>query len=185
MTLTELLIAMGIMAVVATYAIPKVLMAQQDGRLNAIAKETASMISGAYQMHRLQQGITSATTSADLTHYMNYVKVETDDTNCTHDYYAGLPNTFGCTTHVTGPHLRLHNNALLITPGTASFNGTSRNHHVYFLLDADGRATGQGDTIMFILYANGRLSTLGSCDPDTTSLPGCPYATGDPPWLKW
>jgi prepilin-type N-terminal cleavage/methylation domain-containing protein len=44
-TLAELLIALAILGVIATFAIPKVLQAQQDERKRAVFKETIAMIS--------------------------------------------------------------------------------------------------------------------------------------------
>lgn len=41
-TLAELLIALTILGVIATFTIPKILSSQQDGKLKAIAKETAA-----------------------------------------------------------------------------------------------------------------------------------------------
>ena len=59
-TLAELLIALAILGVIATFAIPKVLNSQQDGKLNAIGKETAAALSEAYQVYRLNSTVTTA-----------------------------------------------------------------------------------------------------------------------------
>lgn len=43
-TLAELLIALAILGVIATFTIPKVLTANQNGTFKAIGKETAAML---------------------------------------------------------------------------------------------------------------------------------------------
>lgn len=48
-TLAELLIALSILGVIATFTIPKVLQSQQNGKYNTMAKEAIATISQAYQ----------------------------------------------------------------------------------------------------------------------------------------
>ncbi len=48
-TLAELLIALALLGVIATFTIPKVLQANTDAKYNAEAKETIQMIANAYQ----------------------------------------------------------------------------------------------------------------------------------------
>jgi prepilin-type N-terminal cleavage/methylation domain-containing protein len=43
-TLAELLIALGILGVIATFAIPKILVAQQDTKRKAVLKETMAAL---------------------------------------------------------------------------------------------------------------------------------------------
>lgn len=72
-TLAELLIALGILGVLATFTIPKVLMANQTSAYNAKAKETIAMVSGAFQAYQLQNTVDENTGIEDLTPYFNYV----------------------------------------------------------------------------------------------------------------
>lgn len=50
-TLAELLIALAILGVIATFTIPKILATQQTQQYNAIAKDDIHMIVGAYQQY--------------------------------------------------------------------------------------------------------------------------------------
>lgn len=58
-TLAELLISLAILGVIATFTIPKIIKAQQDAKFNAIAKEAATMVTGAYQQYQSQNTPTS------------------------------------------------------------------------------------------------------------------------------
>src|SRR5262249_44303219 len=119
-TLAELLIALVILGVIATFTIPKVLVAQQDQKYDAIAKETAAMISGAYQVYQQNNTVTSTTSFQDMTPYMNYVrlfttgKVDGDPVNGT----GGMP----CDS--TSPCLQLHNGAV-VNLSDYKFGGTN------------------------------------------------------------
>ena len=78
-TLAELLISLAILGVIATFAIPKVLSSQQDGKYNAIGKEIAGALSQAYQQRKLEGLLTVNDDSRDLVgNYFNYVKRVTD-----------------------------------------------------------------------------------------------------------
>ena len=52
-TLAELLIALAILGVIATFTIPKILDSGTDSKRNAIAKEIAATVSGAYQNYKI------------------------------------------------------------------------------------------------------------------------------------
>lgn len=78
-TLAELLIALGILGVIATFTIPKVLSAQQETQKKAIAKEVASMITGAYQLYVKDNGYSTSISGASLVPYLNYVRIDTSN----------------------------------------------------------------------------------------------------------
>lgn len=184
-SLAELLIALAILGVIATFTIPKVLQSNQDSRLNAIAKETAAMLSNALEEHRRHGQLTASTRSSDLTPYINYVKIETsDDDNCGMDAVGSSTSTYGCG-FLTSNHfvvLRLHHGGLVRFPSNDPFNGTAATNAIRFFLDPDGKPTGTGGAVGFFLYYNGRLTTQAHCHP---SYAGCPYVNSDPSWLKW
>src|SRR4051812_4621592 len=72
-TLAELLIALAILGVIATFTIPKILQNQQNQQLNAAGKEAISAMAGAYQSYRIQNTVPATFTSLSLTPYLNYV----------------------------------------------------------------------------------------------------------------
>lgn len=189
-TLAELLIALAILGVIATFTIPKVLSSQQDGRYKSIAKEAAGTISAAYQAYRLANTPISGTTPGDLYQYMNYVKYETatqiddDQGNTTTSCTAGMP----C--------LRLHNGAVLYSWGTASFGGTASTNMLWFQVDPDGTVTSPGgDTspnapgksVVYFLYYDGFITDYGNARfPSINSANTFgPSPSRTPPWFSW
>lgn len=79
-TLAELLISLAILGEIATFTTPKVLSAQQNGANKAKAKVVAGMITGAYQQAQWAGIVTANTKPADLTPYMNYIKIDSSGT---------------------------------------------------------------------------------------------------------
>lgn len=185
-TLAELLIALAILGVIAVFTIPKVLVAQQDAKYNAIGKEAAGMLSGAYEAYRLQTSPSSSTRTRDLTPYMNYVSVDTVSMVDSHQ----AQTDFSCATQVTC--LKLHNGATLFYASTAQFGGTATTNAIWYYLDPDGRETdgttnGPGKSVVFYLYFNGKLRTWGTLEPNTYGN-GNPWTADpnrDPPWFSW
>ena len=76
-TLSELLIALVILGLIATFTIPKVLSSQQDTQFNARAKEFAGFLSEARQVLVSDGSLNGATMTQDVMNLLNYVKVET------------------------------------------------------------------------------------------------------------
>jgi prepilin-type N-terminal cleavage/methylation domain-containing protein len=184
-TLAELLIALAILGVIATFTIPKVLQSQQDSRFKAFAKETAATISAAYQAYKLKTAPTASTKSIDLVAYMNYVKFDTSTT------IDGQQGEWGWACDNTYPCILLHNGGMLHINDDA-FNGTGSTNAIAFQFDPDGKysnnTTGPGKSVQFMLYYNGMLRTMGTLFPNTvnsTSPDIDPDPTKDPPWFGW
>ena len=189
-TLAELLIALLILGVIATFTIPKVLQRQQNSRDNAVAKEAAGMISGAYQAYKQNNTPTAAFNGSMLTPYMNYVSI--DSTN-TIDHFPNIPfPTVNCAGGVY-LCLRMHNGSTTYMSTGNTFGGTGNLNMVQLCSEPDGRLTGaSGDTgkaVCFALYYHGKLTTLGQIEPGSTCAGGlCPPALDpsfDPDWFSW
>jgi prepilin-type N-terminal cleavage/methylation domain-containing protein len=181
-TLAELLISLAILGVIATFTIPKVLNSQQSSRNNAIAKEAMGTIEAAYQQHKLNGQLSSNTTGADLTQYINYVLVST---GINIDDRPGGGGNIGC---IGGawPCLKLHNGAILQPMGD-SFGGTSTTNYIPFTLDPDGIYTGAEDSLRIVLYYNGKITSRNNCQTGSVSSVGLcgPMTGGDPAWFSW
>jgi len=182
-TLAELLIALLILGVIATFTIPKVLTAQQNGKFKAAAKETAAMISGAYSAYYLNQAVSSTTRNLDLTQYMNYVSVRTSSTV---DYIQG-GTTATCST--SNPCIKLHNGGTLWMENM-SFGGTQSTNAIWFLFDPEdgySNTTTQNKSVYFTLYYSGRLTTWQNINPNTVSslYTDNPLPGSDPTWFSW
>jgi prepilin-type N-terminal cleavage/methylation domain-containing protein len=184
-TLAELLIALGILGVVATFTIPKVLNAQQDGKNRAMAKEVAGMLAESYQRYKLSNSVTSGFGIKDLTPYMNYVAVDTASS------VDGFPTegNVNCSS-AWNTCLRAHNGAMLRYVNTETFGGTAATNAVTFQIDVDARITGStsGQAVQFFLYTNGAIKDLENAPVTITSAgthPGPPCPGCNPPWFGW
>jgi prepilin-type N-terminal cleavage/methylation domain-containing protein len=175
-TLAELLIALAILGVIATFTIPKIIGSASNGQNTAIAKEAASMISGAYSTYTLTNGAATGIGASALTQYMNFVSAATatdlaDSTSGLN--LAACSATFAC--------LRLHNGAIVQYDTAQTFGGSTVNHAVPFNVDPDG--TGPQGAITFWQFYNGRLSTGGQAGTPTSAGGTITTTTTDPAYL--
>jgi prepilin-type N-terminal cleavage/methylation domain-containing protein len=179
-TLAELLIALAILGVIATFTIPKILSAQQNSSNNAIAKEALSAVSAAFQQYSIQNGLSSSTSVNAITQYLNYVAV---DSTTTVDDSTNSSSTFACSAVGLNRCLKLHNGAILVYHNGESFSGTGATNGIWFLLDPDGMASSNKGLVFFVLY-NGRVSSEATMSSITSSV--TTYTTGpDPSWFSW
>ena len=177
-TLAELLITLAILGVIATFTIPKILVAQQNSTNNAIAKEMAGMVVGAYQQYQSQYSTTSGVGIEDLTQFMNYIAF---DTSTLIDAKQNQGTSL-CGSGTANYCLKLASGAMLRygKSSTYNFGGTSATNYVWFDVDPDGKVTdgttnGPGKSIEFCMFYNNRLSTR-----DVVS-----GTNNDPPWFNW
>lgn len=186
-TLAELLIALAILGEIATFTIPKIINAQQNGANIAKAKEVAGMIAGAYQQAQWAGIVTSNTKPADLTPYMNFISIDSSGTQV-----DSRPGQGANICNVTSPCITLHQGGTLWLR-SAYFSGTSTSHSIQMVYDPDSvysgsTADGPGKAVSFQLYYNGALKTREnvidpSCESDT--CPFSPIVGSDPSWFRW
>jgi prepilin-type N-terminal cleavage/methylation domain-containing protein len=189
-TLAELLIALAILGVIATFTIPKIVSSQQTGTYSANAKEVMASISGAYQQLKHTTGITASTKSSDLLPYLNYVSTTTAPFD-TAGGYTGSWNWCGG----SNPCVTLHNGGTLYLPDSVSFGGLASTNYIYFYFDPDGKVTnsgttnGNGKNLGLILYTDGRIATTADREPTDAVYDGGGIAhhTKDilPSWFSW
>ena len=182
-TLAELLIALLILGVIATFTIPKVLQSQQSGEFKSKAKETVAMISGAYEAYKQENNITSSLVSGDLTRYMNYVNVKNSGATDKWETDGGSNN---CGT-AFWKCIALHNGAVLGYTNTENMSCTTNNCAIYYHLDIDGVSNGVNNSVVMFLYSNGRITSWGTLAPGTVNDGGGygPIPSYDPPWFGW
>jgi len=185
-TLAELLIALVILGVIATFTIPKVLQSQQDTKWKSMAKEVASIISGAYSAYQLQNSASSQVKPMDFTPFINYVQLD----NTTSSKIDHVPGQLALDCTAGQPCLLLHNGgSLRLTNQT--FGGTAGTNAIRIYFDPDskysGSANGEGKSVLFFLYYSGRLRTKASIEPNTCDESTCrnPDLTEDPAWFSW
>ncbi len=195
-TLAELLIALTILAEIATFSIPKLLSSQQYGANNANAKETVAMLSGAYQEYFYAQraSVAASTTMGALTPYMNFVSVDTSSVIDSHPSVGTAG--YACTS--SDPCLRLHNGAAFSYSTTGQFCASDGTGALRVEFDPDGQYTNPGTadapgkSIILWLYADGSIRTSATVKVGTQSQStglGCttwnPQPTKDPSWFSW
>lgn len=197
-TLAELLIALLILGVIATFTIPKVLQSQQSSQWSSSAKEAASMIVGAYQSYVRDYGKPLAGQDSALpseyVQYMNYVKVLSANEEVD-SYYGQGTRTCGSAQNVC---YQLHNGGVLYPTRTdwgICFNaaGTIPYHNVWHFdpdgkVTAGGAANGPGKAVRFILRADGGISTDAFYIGNVCECGACQGATNInriPPWFSW
>jgi type II secretory pathway pseudopilin PulG len=160
-TLSELLLTLLIIAEIATFTIPKVLITQQNQKFNAIAKEAAGSIAQAFQLYQVQNSVSASTSPGDLTPYMNYLTLDTattvDDVR-----WSG---TVSCS-NAAAKCIKLHNGAILWYWNYLSFGGTSTTNAFFYHLDPDG-ASSSNIAINFYIYTNGKVRSEGEIDANT------------------
>lgn len=187
-TLAELLIALGILGVIATFTIPKVLNAQQSSQNRAVTKEAAAAVSGAHTVLQLNSTLSGSSTIMDLTPYLNYVKVGTTGTvDGLPAAATGYPASYNCST-TSLICLRLHSGAVLIAVRANNFGGTASTNAFDFVIDPDGRLASDRSSVGFLMYYSGQLTTRATVRANTTDGDGSVYNPGtgmDPSWFDW
>ena len=186
-TLAELLIALAILGVIATFTIPKILDSQTSSKYNSIVKEVAAMYSGAYQSYKLDNSASAATTLGDLTPYMNYVAVSSTLTLDNVNNFASN----SCTS-VTRTCLILHSGAVIYYPTDISFGDTQTTNVLWFNVDPDGvyggSTTGPSKSAQLYLYFNGRIVSVSDVLPNSynsTSGPFGPVPANEAEYFSW
>lgn len=188
-TLSELLVALSILGVIATFTIPKVLQSQQDGKYKAVVKEAAGYMSEAYQAYILKNGKSVNAGIKDLTPYLNYVSIDT--TTEVDNEHGDLTPTFNCGVGWL-TCFRLHNGAMLYYATADYFSGANSTNAVWFNIDPDGKATdgttnGPGKSITLWIHYDGRLKDRSGITPQACDQTNCygPDPTMVPPWFSW
>jgi prepilin-type N-terminal cleavage/methylation domain-containing protein len=177
-TLVEVLISLLILAEIATFTIPKLIIGQQNATYKAKAKEVAGMVAAAYQQYQFKNSPVPSTAGIqDLTPYMNYVS--TDSSTVIDNVQDAGFNT--CGSGSADFCLRLHNGAIFRYGRSITYNfgGTSPTDKTWFVMDpdgtSDGTTNGPGKAVAFYLYYNGRISSYGVAN----------NSNQDPPWFTW
>lgn len=188
-TLAELLVALLILAEIATFTIPKVLYSSQSAQSRAAAKEAVGIISGAFQQAKLANTVSASTKPSDLAAYMNYVSFDTSGSSI--DAIPGFASDTCTSGH---PCARLHSGAVIWFSDVNTFGGTANNYALQFAVDPDGQllgamTDGPSKAIKFVVYYNGRITTVGTADATTCNSSLCPWgapsAANDPSWFSW
>ena len=187
-TLAELLIALAILGVIATFTIPKIITAQVNSQFKAVAKEDISALSAAFNQLQLNGGVTSGTKPSDLIQYLNYVELNTGPLSI--DERQTL-TTKTCSAFYRC--LKMHNGSVLyFDRDSGSLGGTNTTNGMWIMIDPDGKITdgttnGPGKSMNIWIYANGRVADEGSLAAGTRNNNAAQAADPSivPPWFSW
>lgn len=193
-SLAELLVALVILGVIATFTIPKILSMGQNNDHKWRVQNAAAIIAGAYAKYQLDNTVTGAFIPSNLTPYMNYVRLVTAGNI---DNLHGHAGTSTCNAG-TRRCIVLHSGAVIQFYDGESVGSVAPGYAVIFHVDPDGVVTSSGTTngpgkvVELYLYAtNGRIATRGGIDNLTYSCCGsgaagrAPNPANDPPWFNW
>lgn len=184
LTLAEVIIALILMAVLASILMPPQLINTGEAKLLNQAKEVGSELSLAYTSLAALQDPTNATTTADVIGRANYIRIITDSSQSIQVRYRtadGAPDQ-GCATAANNictspctavkPCLVMQNGGLLQYDANANFLATAfpappppayNRYALRFLFDPDGTTPVQTATVFYLFYG-GRISTEQNVD---------------------
>jgi prepilin-type N-terminal cleavage/methylation domain-containing protein len=177
-SLAELLVAMGVLGIIATFSIPKVLTATQSKQKVAITREVLSSLAQARLLLQNEGKWTASTTAEQLATKMNFIRyhtaglIDTPPAN-----YPWMPShdcaAIGC--------FEFHNGAKAMF--YCDFAGTTAQDALAFMLDTDGQYRNSGDSIWLVVYFDGKIRTEATINPNTRYCDGTynPSPT-DPDW---
>jgi prepilin-type N-terminal cleavage/methylation domain-containing protein len=181
-TLSELLIALAILGLIATFTIPKVLTSVgEKGNLN-VAKETLSSITSAYDVIRSENNGYGATTISgrNILDRMNFVELFATAGD------AGSPRASTCVTGTTTCIL-LHNGAILQTTDADVFTTATLGTIAFKVYPDGGGKVASAPALTALLTNDGRLITGTGL-----TIGGNTYTVADgfaaaalPTWFKW
>jgi prepilin-type N-terminal cleavage/methylation domain-containing protein len=186
-TLSELLVSLAVLGLIAAFAIPKVLSAVNEAGIKAVGKEAISMVSSSFDSLRADSNgfLPKSTTAAQLAAKMNFVNLATTTTGS-----------------VQGQVMNLHNGGRISYDEDDNFTGGT-NGFIRFNIDPDGAASSGAISVNLgydgrvwvdnELYKAGTGSTVSAFNASyTSSTPGEIAATvpasavgTDTTWFNW
>ena len=179
-TLSELLIALAILGLIATFTIPKVLNSVGERGNITAAKEAISVISSAYDGLRADGNgsVGANTTGVAILNRLNFVTIDTSAT------LGAVTNGTVC--HADTPCYVLHSGSIIQTTAADNFvSATADTGTVGFNIYPDGGRNGANSpaAIRVMLGHDGRIMTDGLM-PGYTEAGGF-TAVALPDWFSW
>jgi prepilin-type N-terminal cleavage/methylation domain-containing protein len=176
-TLAELLVVLGVLGVIATFTLPKVMVSSTNASSKAKAKEALEIMTHAINTYKQEIGepVIGVTT---LDAVVPYLKVVKRITSGQMDDHVGVNATWDCADPAVRCFLMHNGGVLFYASFWYSFGG-----YLLFFVDPDGQKKAnflQDDpskSVCFIIDPTGRLFSRGvdSLDPGYY----------DPSWFSW
>ena len=188
-TLTELLIALTVLGLIATFTIPKLLNNYQYSQANAIAKEAASSVNQAITAYEHSSPLaTDLSVNTIFQSTLGYV--EKDMSSIVDSFPNGSASATGIDCAAYDCY-RLHNGAMIAMDPDTRIPGNNANDAIFIFVDPDGKFSDL-KAVAFAVYVNHRIRTYGSLVNPTTGKHSAvlTFSTGpvpnrDPDWFAW
>lgn len=191
-TLFEVLIALAILGLIATFGIPKVLKSTYGSKNTAIFKESVATLSSAYSAYEKINGMgygVSGTRGAEIViAHVNIVRTITSGSSGGGLSVGSGLTSFNCSS--TEPCYELHNGAWIQAgnAGTQGFLGNdTKSNAIQFNLDPDGERQAAGAVTLYMFYG-GRVVTYSDIGAPPSGLGSGGLASVeaiDPDWATW
>ena len=179
-TLAELLVVLGVLGVISTFNISKLITSQAKSQYKSAGKEAAAAISTAYFQLLNTQGFKSTVTGWDI---LTYINGTSEYTGMIDDYPTLSTQQCGSSGKKC---VMLHNGGILFFSND-SFPGSTKQDALVIDFDPDGKVSDY-KAIGFLLYTDGKLRTYANAQNNTCLGWVCPInATPvyDPDWFSW
>jgi prepilin-type N-terminal cleavage/methylation domain-containing protein len=190
-TLTELLIAMAVLATIMVMITPMVVSRLGTKKLQSQATQVMSDVSKAYGLYIRQNGmvVPGTTRAADMMRFMNYVRTVRGETTCTNDGDQCIQVLTGAAENeVTSvpcsnehPCLLLQNGGYLQYGRDAIFPTGNNTQLSAIVLNFDPDGPGIQPATTFYLYENARLTTAPWALPANTVVQATPQSPTSAP----
>jgi prepilin-type N-terminal cleavage/methylation domain-containing protein len=174
-TLAEVLIALALLGVVATFSIPKIMQAQTNNHYNAVAKEAMATVRTSFMLLKEQGRLVPGVTK--MSDIMKESLNATQEVGTQFDHQQNSVITVLSCSGLTTCY-RLATGAIISTATDHYYQPETHdpvdNEAVHFLVDPDGRLTSSGDplgpgkSLPVVIYPNGLMRTKDNLLPNST-----------------
>ncbi|MDX2086157.1 MAG: type II secretion system protein [Candidatus Melainabacteria bacterium] len=191
-SLVEVLIAVGLLGLIAAFTIPKLLDGgTKNTQYRKVVQAASVILTSAYAQYKLDNTVSASTSSIDLVPYMDNVEV-IDNASLTVDDTQGQPSV-SCDTEWGDDILciRMKNGGVIHFIKNHSFAGTGSLNALFFHVDPDGKYSGSnngpGKSMSLFLYYDGRMKSFGEITPGTINSVTTfnPTPSEIPSWFSW
>jgi prepilin-type N-terminal cleavage/methylation domain-containing protein len=182
-TMSELLIGLGILGLIAAFSVPKLLNVSNAALANAKVHKAAQAVVNGLEKWTQENGRSASTTPANIMNVVQHNGLITDGRSV--DWTPGTSDDFTCVTNPAADHesscYQMPDGSVLffiLHWSSADFTsfGTSPENSLYFGVDPDGIVTedtsrsSTSNTTAFYLSFNGRLRERGRLKDGSNTL---------------
>ena len=170
-TLSELLVALAVLGLIAAFAVPKVLTASGNATANAKVHKAAQAVVNGFEKWTQENGKNGTITLNEIMTVVNHSGILTTGIM---DDHPNSTDVFDCATNTTC-YKMLDGTVIFFYTADGSFVDTTNNDAIHFLVDPDGLSNGTAPlavsdpsaSVGFALYYNGRIRSRDNYKANT------------------